>query len=131
MKLANFNADRGTLENPNLIAGEFPRVTAKVTIVENAGAPDDGYASGMVLGRITASGKYAPVDDSLETGAEEPRAVLAHSVDPNGGDVEAIVYLTGEFNGSELTFGGDDAVADHEDALRDRSIFIHQNNVGA
>jgi hypothetical protein len=130
MKNATFES-AGTLENPNLFAGSFPRVTRKVTIVQNAGANLDDYTPGLVLGRVTASGSYAPVDDSLATGAENPRAVLAHSVDPTGGDVEAIVYLTGDFNRNELKFGGDDTAADHEDALRDLSIFIHNTNVGA
>lgn len=130
MNSATFES-AGELEHPNLLAGEFPRVTRKVTILEDGDADLTDYTPGLVLGRVTASGSYVPVDDSLANGAEDPRAVLAHKVDPTGGDVEAIVYLTGDFNRDELKFGGDDTAADHEDALRDLSIFIHKTNMGA
>ncbi|KAA0578855.1 head decoration protein [Azospirillum sp. B21] len=105
---------------PSLIAGEFPRVTRLVTIASGAGV----LKAGAVLGRITASKKFTLSAAAANDGSEAVRAILAGPVDASLSDVVAVVYLTGEFNAGELTFGAGHSAASAADALRDLSIFI-------
>lgn len=105
---------------PSLIAGDFPRVTRKVTVASGAGL----LAAGTVLGRITASGKHVMSASASSDGSQTPNAVLAHAVDATAADAEAIVYLTGEFNAGQLTLGTGHTAASVRDGLRDLSIFL-------
>lgn len=115
----------GTFTYPNLLAGEFPRVETKVTVLSG-----ESLVAGTVLGRVTASGKMVAVDDSLGDGAENPYAILAEDVDASAADTEGMAYLSGHFNEDALTFGDDDTADDHRDALRTLGIFLTKN-VGA
>jgi len=101
-----------------LIAGDFPIVTAKVTI-------DTGnLARGSVLGRITATGKYVLSAAAAGDGSEVPRAILAEAVDATAADKEAIVYLSGEFNEDRVTLGAGHTLASIRDGLRDLDIHL-------
>lgn len=62
-----------------------------VTVVSGAGA----LAAGTVLGKITASGKYAPYDDAVDPadGTEAAAAVLYAPVDATSGDAPAVVIV--------------------------------------
>lgn len=113
----------GTYAFDNLLAGDFPRVTAKATIASGAGE----LAAGTVLGKITSGGKLVAVDDSLSNGAETAYAVLAEAVDATSADAEGIIYLSGHFNSAALTFGDDDTLADHEATLRGIGIYVSTN----
>lgn len=105
---------------PSLIAGEFPRITRLVTVASGAGM----LPAGAVLGRVTASKKFTLSAAASSDGSEAVRAVLAEPVDATAADVQAVVYLTGEFNAGELTFGVGHTAASVADALRDLSIFL-------
>lgn len=105
---------------PSLIGGDFPRVTRLVTVASGSGA----LPAGAVLGRITASKRYALSVAMASDGSEAPRAILAEPVDATAADVQAIVYVAGEFNPDQLTFGAGHSAASAADALRDLSIFI-------
>ncbi|CBS88715.1 head decoration protein [Azospirillum lipoferum] len=105
---------------PSLIAGDFPRVTRLVTIASGAGV----LPAGAVLGRIAAGGKFTLSAAASSDGSEAVRAVLAEPVDASLSDVVAVVYLSGEFNAGELTFGAGHSAASAADALRDLSIFL-------
>ena len=63
---------------------------------------------GTVLGRITASGKYAAHDPGATDGTETAVAVLWGKVDATGGDVDAVVLLRGPavVNRHDLVFAG-------------------------
>lgn len=103
----------------NLFAGKVqPVVSGSETITGSA------YTRGTVLGLVTGSSKCVAVNDALSNGAENVYAVLAEDVDASGGDVQADVYYTGEFNDSAVTFGGDDTFADHKQAARNIGIFF-------
>ena len=117
--------NEGTYTHPNLLAGDFARVTRKGTI--EAG---NNLVAGTVLGQITANSKLKAVDDSLVDGAEAPYAILAHDVDASAADAEAVIYRSGDFNEDALTFGGDDTIADHRAALEAINIYTTKN-VGA
>ena len=108
-----------TLTLPTFIAGDFKRVTRKVTILAGA-----ALAAGAVLGRVTTSGKFTLSATAAGDGSETPRAILAEALPASGADQEAIVYLSGEFRADGLTFGAGHSAASTRDGLRDLSIFI-------
>ena len=50
---------------------------------------------GTILGKITASGKYAVHDPAASNGTQTAAAILWASVDASGGDKNAIVLIRG------------------------------------
>lgn len=73
------------------------------------------------------SNNLVPVDsDSATASIQVAVAILAQDTDTTGAAVEAPLYFAGEFNEDELTFGADDTIADHRDALRQRGIFTRK-----
>lgn len=111
---------QGTQTFPSLRgASEMPFVTEDVTLAGSQGT----VSKGTVLGHVTG-GNWVPVDDSATDGSEVARAVLAEDVDTSGGAIEGTIYRTGVFAEHELTFGGDDVVADHRDAMAEKGIFV-------
>lgn len=101
-----------------LIAGDYPRITRKVTIAAGA-----ALAAGALLGQITASGKYVLSASASADGSQAPSVVLAEDIDASGSDREAIVYLTGEFRTDAMTFGTGHTASSTRAALRALSIF--------
>lgn len=100
--------------DPNgLFGGDYPRQTKKVTIASSA-----ALVAGAVLGVVTASGKYLLSASAAGNGSETPSAVLAEDADASGGDVEALVHLSGEFVDDALTFGAGHTAATAEAAFR-------------
>lgn len=89
-----------TFDPNGLLAGDFPPETKKVTIANSA-----ALTAGAVLGRITASGKYLLSASGAADGSQTAAAVLAENADASGGDVEAVVYVAGEFIADKLNFG--------------------------
>ena len=63
---------------------------------------------GTVLGKITASGKYAAHDPAAVDGTETAIAVLWGKADATAADVDAVVLLRGPaiVNGNDLVFTG-------------------------
>lgn len=51
------------------------------------------YEPGMVLGVVTASGKYAPHDPAAVDGSETAAAVAYGFYDASGGDVEGVASV--------------------------------------
>lgn len=72
--------------------GNCPSVTLdKSTFTENDHFPDGYFKSGIPLGKITASDKYGPYDDTAVDGRETCRGFLyapvpvpSTDIDPNG-----------------------------------------------
>lgn len=60
-------------------------------------------ASGTLMGRITASGKWAPYDDGASNGLQTARAVLWGHVDTTQGDVEGNLIFSGVLKYDQLT----------------------------
>lgn len=109
----------------NLFAGTQvqPVVADGVVLASGSGVVERG----TVLGKITASGKYIPVDSEADegtAGADAPVCVLAETVNTADGDVTTAAYFTGEFNARAVKFGGSDTAATHKDALAARGIFL-------
>jgi hypothetical protein len=64
---------------------------------------------GRVVGRITASKKWAPYDDADNTGLEVARGILRHTIDTTDGDVLGNVVIMGVVKNSKVS--GEDANA--------------------
>ena len=66
------------------------------------------YALGSVLGKITASGKYAAHDPAAVDGTETAVAVLWGKADASGGDAPAVAVVRGPaiVNRHDLVFAG-------------------------
>jgi hypothetical protein len=77
-----------------------------VTIATGGGNPV--LEPGTVLGKITASGKYAAHDPAAVDGTETAVAVLWGKADATAADVDAVVLLRGPaiVNGNDLVFTG-------------------------
>jgi len=63
---------------------------------------------GTVLGKITASGNYAPQDPAATDGTETAVAVLWGKADASGGEVPAVALIRGPaiVNRHDLIFAG-------------------------
>src|SRR6056297_2838782 len=84
---------------------------------------------GTVLGKITASGKYAAHDPAAVDGTETAVAVLWGKADASGGDVPAVALVRGPaiVNRFDLVFTGtpsDPEIAAAHSALLDASILV-------
>ena len=102
----------------NLFAGDFPISTESATIVSGSGV----LPRGRILGFIDASGKLTNATAGATDGTELPYAVLAEAVDATSSDVEAPVYLSGEFNPDALSVGTG-TVASWKHKMRNVSLF--------
>ncbi len=84
----------------NLIAGDYPKRTEGVTL-----ASGQNLKRGAVLGKITASGNYTLSESAAADGSQTIIRILAEDCDASTADTPAMVYISGEFAGSELTIG--------------------------
>jgi hypothetical protein len=82
----------------NLLAGTHPTVTKAITVVSG-----QTLVAGTVLGRITASGKYAAYSDVAVDGTETAVAILGAACDASAADEKSWAYVHGEFKEAALT----------------------------
>mgnify|MGYP001115353131 CR=1 FL=1 len=82
------------------------------------------WPAGSVLGKITASGKYARFAPSASDGSEIPIAVLTQDLESAGaGDVKFNPLISGRVRFNDLLTNVDGAITDvHADQLRDFTI---------
>lgn len=82
------------------------------------------WPAGAVLGKVTASGKYARFNPGASDGSEIPKAVLTQEVTSTGaGDVAARPAIAGRLRAGDLVNNADAALTDAQlDQLRDYSI---------
>lgn len=102
-----------------LSAGDFPVVLDSVTI-----AADQVLPRGAVLGQVTASGEYVLSLSAATDGSETPSVVLDAAIDTTGAAAPALVRLTGQLLGSQLTLGAGHTLASVKAALRPLSLFV-------
>jgi hypothetical protein len=81
--------------------------TREVVTISTGGANPD-LEPGTVLGKITASGKYAVHDPAAVDGTETAVAVLWGKADATAADVDAVVLFRGPaiVNANDLVFTG-------------------------
>lgn len=120
--IASGFTNQGEFKPDNLIAGDFPRVSRMVTIIGQT-----SLVPGTVLGRISADSNYQLSEAEAEDGSEIPDGILAEVADLSEGDVQARVYLAGEFNEQALTLGTGHTLDSVRHAFRTRSIFLRNN----
>ncbi|MBC7327553.1 head decoration protein [bacterium] len=63
----------------------------------------DKLSAGTVLGKITASGKYGPYDDSATDGRQTAVGILGEDVDATSSDVGTFMYVHCIVYASQLT----------------------------
>lgn len=114
--------DQGEYTPDNLLAGEYPRVERVVTIAAGA-----DLAKGAVLGRVTANGKFKLSASASTDGSQTPDAVLAEKANAAGGDVQAVVYFSGEFNENALVLGAGHTLDSVRIALRTKNVYLRRN----
>ena len=95
-------------------------ITRKVIISSAAAA----LGRGALLGKITTGGKYILSLSAASDGSQVPDAVLLHDVPDSGSDQEAIVAISGRFNGGALVLGASHTLASIDAGLRDKNIYL-------
>lgn len=87
-----------------------------VTIVSGSGV----IPAGMVLGKITASGKYKPYDDDNGDGSETAVAIAYAGVDATSADKEvAVIFRDAEVKLSALQWASTNDATDKTNGLAD------------
>ena len=100
--------------DPNALrAGDYPVYGRKVTIADSV-----ALTAGAVLGRITSGGKYILSASGAGDGSQTPVAILAADADASDGDVEGLVYFSGDFAADKLSFGTGHTATTVETAFR-------------
>jgi len=70
-------------------------------------------AAGAVVGKITATGKYAAYNDGAADGTETAAGILFDAVDASAADAEGVIInKDAEVNGDELTGSDANGIAD-------------------
>jgi hypothetical protein len=82
------------------------------------------YRRGTLLGKVTSSGSYRLAVGTAEDGSQTPIAVLAVPVDATDADVQAGIYLQGEFNANAITIDPSLTLEAAQIALRPLSIYL-------
>ena len=90
------------------IVWEAARDYCREVVTIATGGANPVLEPGTVLGKITASGKYAAHDPAAVDGTETAVAVLWGKADATAADVDAVVLLRGPaiVNGNDLVFAG-------------------------
>ncbi|MGX9427990.1 MULTISPECIES: head decoration protein [Bradyrhizobium] len=92
----------------------------KVTIKSGAGV----LAAATVLGLVTADAKYLKSLKAATDGSQVPDAILAEAVDATDKDVEAVVYIAGEFDQDRLILGAGHTLGSVDAVFRTKSIWL-------
>ncbi|CCD94674.1 conserved hypothetical protein [Bradyrhizobium sp. ORS 375] len=91
-----------------------------VTIKAGAGKLD----AATVLGMITADTKYIKSVKAANDGSQVPDAILADAVDATSADVQAVVYIAGEFDQDKLILGAGHTLGSVDAVFRTKSIWL-------
>lgn len=116
--------NQGSLTPDGIIAGTDDLQTRQITLLSGQNQP-----RGAVLGKITASGKYALSASAATDGSEVPAVVLAESTDASGGDKVTIAHFGGVFDENAITLGAGHTKASVREALRDVGIKLQSSVV--
>lgn len=99
--------------NTHLLVGR------KVTV-----AAGQNVTRGAVLGKVTASGKYALSLPDAADGSEVPDLILAEDCNATAADKSVLAYARGDFNSRALTLGAGHTVASITEGLRAKGITL-------
>jgi len=90
---------RTSYDYKQIIASDTGHESVSVVVAQDAAAAADMEA-GTVLGRITATGEYAPYDDTAGDGTEVARGILKTPISQDdliAGTNDAAMYYRGAF----------------------------------
>ncbi len=99
------------------LISEADGTLSRETVVIVAGSA--GLVPGLVLGKITASGKYAPYDDDNADGTETAVAILLEAVDATADVSAAVVFRLAEVKTAALQWAGTNDAGDKTAAYVD------------
>ncbi|WP_047308789.1 head decoration protein [Rhodopseudomonas palustris] len=77
-----------------------------------------------VIGQITVDKSYVTSLAAANDGSQVPDAILAEAVDATDADVEAIIYIAGEFDQDKLILGAGHTLGSIDAVFRDKSIWL-------
>lgn len=103
----------------NLVSGSFPLITKQVTIISG-----QNVVRGTLMGKIDLSGKFNKSLLAAIDGSEVPHSILVRDVDASLGDKLGEVYLSGQFNQNDVTFGTGHTIANTVEGLRNLGIYL-------
>jgi hypothetical protein len=112
----------GQLVGLGTVAVAFAGAGLSFTLAD--GAIDFAVGDSFTISVTAITEKYKLAARDATDGSNEPQAILADDADPSGGDVQAGVYFTGEFNANALSFGTNLSAALVKAPLRRLGIFI-------
>ena len=107
-----------TARDMGFVISEAPGALSRelAVVVSGSGA----LSAGTVLGKITASGKYAPYDDDNADGTETAAGILTHAVDATSADAAATVIVRlAEVTSTLLVWAGTNDAGDKTAGLAD------------
>ncbi|WP_316202982.1 MULTISPECIES: head decoration protein [unclassified Bradyrhizobium] len=110
--------DEGTFIQKTWALGHWR--ARKVTVKAGAGKLDEA----TVLGKIDVDGKYIKSLKAATDGSQTPDAILAAAVDATSVDVEAIVFIAGEFDQQVLILGTGHTLGSVDAVFRTKSIWL-------
>ena len=111
----------------DLIKRESDPDYTRETVTLKAGT---AYPLGAVLGRITASGKFAKHDPAASNGAEKAIAILAYDVATPTLNKKEAIYVGGVFNMDALTWHADTDTDAERAAAFDGTNIVAQKLLG-
>lgn len=108
----------GSFTPDRLVIGEYR--ARKVTIKAGAGV----RSRGDFLGKVTADNKYILSVAAANDGSQFLDGILSENVDATSADVEAVVYICGDFDVDAVTFGAGHTAANADRQLRQLGFFL-------
>lgn len=96
----------------------------RIKFVITDGSTDFIVGDGFDVTIAAGTGKYIPSVVTAVDGSQNPVAILADQSDPSAGDVNAGLYLTGEFNSNAIVYDTGWTVTTLTPLLRPLSIFL-------
>lgn len=85
------------------IMSELPQYVSRKSVTLAAG---NNLVVGAVLGKITATGKYAPYTPGASNGLETAAAILIYATNASAGDTTAqVIAMNANANAHELEWG--------------------------
>jgi len=115
--MAHFQSE-GVFTPDRLVIG--PYRARKATIKSGAGV----LARGTLLGQVTADRKLIKSLSAASDGSQAVDSILAEDVDATSADVEAVIFIAGEFDVDAVTFGTGHTFASADRELRKLGIFL-------
>ena len=119
--VASFTS-QGTLTPDGLLAGHDDLQTRQITLVAG-----QNLKRGALLGKITASGKYALSASGASDGSQLPAIVLAEDTDASGADKVTVAYFGGVFDENAITYGAGHTKSSVREALRDVGVKLQSS----